>query len=88
MVQDNTNPEIDRKSLLQRKDFIGDMVKVFEEFAHDKSKIAELKESLDPLFTSPGGRKLHEPLDDEHFLDLIKKAETLCLDKLMGSKFS
>lgn len=87
-IEDNTNPEIDRKSLLERKDFIGDMVKVFEEFSHDKTKIAELKESLDPLFTSPGGRKLHEPLDDEHFLDLIKKAETLCLDKLMGGEFS
>ena len=86
-IEDNTNPEIDRKSLLERKDFIGDLVKLFEEFSHDKTKIAELKESLDPLLTSPGGRKLHEPLDDEHFLDLIKRAETLCLDKLIGSEF-
>jgi DNA repair exonuclease SbcCD nuclease subunit len=87
-IEDNTNPEIDRKLMLERKDFIGDLVKVFEEFSHDKAKIAELKESLNPLFTSPGGRKLHEPLNDEHFLDLIKKAETLCLDKLMGDGFS
>ena len=87
-IEDNTNPEIDRKLLLERKDFIGDLVKVFEDFSHDKTKIAELKKSLDPLFTSPGGRKLHEPFDDEHFLDLIKKAETLCLDKLMGDEFS
>ncbi|MEA2074378.1 MAG: DNA repair exonuclease [Euryarchaeota archaeon] len=82
-IEDNTNPEIDRKSLLERKDFIGDLVKLFEEFSHDKTKIAELKDSLAPLFTSPGGRKLLEPVDDEHFLDLIKRAETLCLDKLM-----
>jgi DNA repair exonuclease SbcCD nuclease subunit len=86
-IEDNTNPEIDRKSLLERKDFIGDMVKVFEEILHDKTKIAELKESLDPLFASTSGRKIHEPLDDEHFLYLIKKAETLCLDKLMGANF-
>lgn len=83
-IEDNTNPEIDRKSLLERKDFIGDLVRLFEEFSHDKTKIAELKEFLEPLFTSPGGRKLLEPIDDEDFLDLIKKAETLCLDKLGG----
>ncbi|NQE45387.1 DNA double-strand break repair protein Mre11 [ANME-1 cluster archaeon GoMg2] len=83
-IEDNTNPNIDRKSLLKRKDFIGDLVKQFEDFSQDENKIAELKESLDPLFTSPGGRKLLEPIDDVNFLDLIKKAETLCLDKLMG----
>lgn len=83
-IEDNTNPNIDHKSLLERKDFIGDLVKQFEEFSHDENKILDLKESLDPLFTSPGGRKLLEPIDDKHFLALIKKAETLCLDKLMG----
>ena len=87
-IEDNTNPEIDRKSLLEREDFIGDLVKLFEEFSHDETKIDELKESLDTLFTSPGGRKLLEPIDDEHFLDLIKKAETLSLDKLIGGEFS
>jgi len=84
-IEDNTNPKIDRKSLLERKDFIGDLAKLFEDFSDEEDRIAELKESLDPLFTSPGGRKLLEPVDDEHFLDLIKKAETLCLDKLMGA---
>ncbi|MCK4398223.1 MAG: DNA repair exonuclease [Methanophagales archaeon] len=87
-IGDNTNPEIDRKSLLEREDFIGDLVKLFEEFSHNETKIAELKESLEPLFTSPGGRKLLEPIDDEYFLDLIKKAETLCLDKLVGGEIS
>jgi DNA repair exonuclease SbcCD nuclease subunit len=87
-IEDNTNPEIDRKSLLEREDFIGDLVKLFEEFSHDETKIAELRESLEPLFTSPGGRKLLETIDDEHFLDLIKKAEALCLDQLMGDEFS
>ncbi len=87
-IEDYTNPEINRKSLLERKDFIGDLLKLFEEFSHDENKMAELKESLDPLFTSPSGRKLLESRDDEHFRDLIKKAETLCLDKLIGGKFT
>lgn len=87
-IEDYTNPEINRKSLLERKDFIGDLVKLFEDFSHDENKIAELKESLDPLFTSPGGRKLLESIDDEHFRVLIEKAEALCLDKLMGDEVS
>ena len=82
----NTNPEIDRESLLERKDFIGDLVKLFEEFYHDEDKVVELKEPLGPLFTSLGGRKFLEDVDDEHIIDLIKKAETLCLDKLMGDE--
>ncbi len=87
-IEDYTNPEIDRKSLLERKDFIGDLVKLFEEFSHDENKIAELKETLDPLFTSPSGRKLLEPINDEDFLDLLKKTETVCLDKLIGGELS
>jgi exonuclease SbcD len=87
-IEDYTNPEIDRKSLLERKDFIGDLVKLFEEFSHDENKIAELKETLDPLFTSPSGRKLLEPINDEDFLDLLKKTETVCLDKLSGGELS
>ncbi len=87
-IGDNTNPEIDRKSLLERKDFIGDLVKLFEEFSHDENKIAELKEFLEPLFTSPSGRKLLESIDDEHFRYLIKRTEALCLDQLMGGEFS
>ncbi len=83
-IEDNTNPEIDRKSLMERKDFVGDLVKLFEECSHDENKIAELKESLDPLFSSSGGRKFLELINNEHLLGLVKKAETLCLDKLKG----
>jgi DNA repair exonuclease SbcCD nuclease subunit len=79
----NTNLEIDRKSLLERKDFIGDLLKLFEEFYNDENKRAELKDSLEPLFTSQGGRKMLEPINDEQLFNLIKKAETLCLDKLL-----
>lgn len=82
----NTNPEIDRNSLLNRKNFIGDLINLFEEFYSDAEKISELKKSLEPLFNSSGGRKFLKSIDDEHFLDLIKKAETLCLDNLIKEK--
>lgn len=83
-IEDNTNPEIDRKSMLERKDFIGDLIRLFAECSNDENKIAELKESLNSLFSSPSGRKFLEQIDNEHLLDLVKKAETLCLDKLVG----
>ncbi len=83
-IEDKTNPNIDQKSLLKREDFIGDLVRLFDEIYHDDEGISELKKSLDPLFRSPIGRKLIEPVDDEQFLELIKKAEKLCLFKLGG----
>lgn len=79
----NTNSKIDRNSLLEHDDFIGDLVKLFEEVYHHEKKRDGLKEFLEPLFTSPSGRKLLEIYNDEDFSDLLKKAESLCLDKLM-----
>lgn len=85
---DNTGPEVDRQSLLGRKDFIGDLLRLFEECYQDKNKIATLQESLAPLFASPGGRRFLQPLPVEDLLEVIKKAETLCLDKLLGNQYS
>jgi len=85
-IVDNTYPEIDRESLLEREDFISDLVNLFEEFSQDAEKIAELKESLDPLFDSSLGRKILESRDDKQLLDLMKKAETRCLDILVRSE--
>jgi len=82
-IKNNTKPEIDRKSLLKQEDFIGDLVKLFEEFYHDDNKRVELKKLLEPLFTSSGGRKLLEEIDDKYLIELIEKAEALCLDKLI-----
>jgi len=82
----NTNSEIDRDSLLNRKDFIGDLINLFEEFHNGKKEISELKKSLELLFLSAGGRKFLEPIDDEHLHNLIKKAETICLDKFPEEK--
>jgi len=83
-IINEVNPTIDREALLAREDFIGDLVKLFEETYHDAKKREELKEFLEPLFSSRMGRKLLEEYDDEHLLLLIKKAEALCLDKLIG----
>ena len=82
-IEDRTNAEIDWKALRKRKDFKGDLAKQFEEFAENKGRIVELRDALMPLFTSPGGRKFLEPLNNKDLPDLVKKAETVCFDKLI-----
>lgn len=79
----NTSSKIDRTSLLHRDDFIGDILKLFEESLHNKQLRDDLKVMLNPLFTSPSGRKLLEDIDDEEFTELLKKAESRSIDELM-----
>jgi exonuclease SbcD len=81
-IVDNTYSEINRESFLEREDFISDLVNLFEEFSQNPEKRSELREPLDQLFASSIGRKILESLDDEQLIDLMKRAETLCLDKL------
>lgn len=87
-IVDITYPEINRESLLEREDFISDLLKLFEDLSQDAEKRAEFRKTLEPLFTSSIGRKILESPDDEQLIDLMKKAETLCLDILMRSELS
>jgi DNA repair exonuclease SbcCD nuclease subunit len=79
----STRSKIDKKSLLQRDDFIGDLLKLFEESLHNKQMSNELKEMLNSLLTSPGGRKFLESIDDKDFAELLRKAESLTINELM-----
>jgi len=85
-IVDNTYSEIDRESLLEREDFISDLVNLFEEISENTDRRSDIRASLDPLFTSNIGRKILESFDDEQLIDLMKKAETLCLDVLVRSE--
>ncbi len=78
-----TKPEVDRKQLLERRDFIGDLARSFEESYRDKQQRENLKEFLDPLIESPSGRKFLESYDDEEFIEILRRAEAICLDELM-----
>lgn len=85
-IVDNTYPEIDRESLLEREDFISDLVNLFEEISQNSEKRSDLRESIDLLFASNIGRKILESPDDEQLIDLMKRAETRCLDILVRSE--
>jgi len=69
--------------LLQRDDFYGDLVKLFEESLHNTQMSNELKEKLTPLLASPGGRKYLESIDDKEFIEMLRKAESLAINELM-----
>ena len=82
-IQNRTEPEIDRDILLEREDFIGGLLNLFEEYYSDKEKIANVVEALNPLYSSPSGRKLLETSDYDTLISLLKKAEKVCLDRMI-----
>ena len=74
------SPEINKDELLKQDNFIGDLLKLFEETSAG-NKLEELRINLEPLFTAASARRLLNELDDEHLIGLLKKAEEVCLDK-------
>ncbi len=82
-IKDRTRIPIDRKKLLEREDFVGDLIRIFDEFCQDKALRKDLKIDLEELFSSPGGRKWLNPYADEEILELLHRAESVCLDKLL-----
>ncbi len=80
-IRDESRPNIDRETLLMREDFTGDLVRLVEEVLSGADK-KDYQQVLEPLFnSSPASRKLLVSLDTDNLNSLIKKAETLCLDK-------
>jgi DNA repair exonuclease SbcCD nuclease subunit len=83
-IVNNTQPDIDRDTLLNREDFIGDLVRLFERYYQDKENITELKRYLEPLFTSINVRGFLDTIDDDTLIELVREAEAMCLDRLFG----
>jgi exonuclease SbcD len=85
-IVNKTEMSIDRDLLKQQSNFIGDLMQLFDELKSDEIKRSNLLSELDPLFTSPVGRKL-DPIQLDDTLDLIKNAENYCLSRLpVGNK--
>jgi hypothetical protein len=71
---------------MRRRDFIGDLVRVYSEFLKGEDEKEELRKYLEPLFTSADGIKLLSSIETKDFLELIKKAETLSLDRILSAE--
>jgi DNA repair exonuclease SbcCD nuclease subunit len=80
----NTSMPIERSILLERKDFVGDLVRIVDEIFKDEESLESLKTSLEPLFKSAKGRKVIKDIDKEELMGLVHRAEGLLLDNIMS----
>ena len=68
--------------LLNRKDFIGDIVKIADSLHQNEKPLKSIRKSIEPLFSSAQGRKFLESIDEEELIDLLQKAENMLLDNI------
>ena len=80
----NTSMPIERSVLLERKDFVGDIVRIVDDICQDEESLESLKTSLEPLFKSAKGRKVIKDIDKEELMGLVHRAEGLLLDNIMS----
>ena len=72
----------DVESLREGKDFIADLVNLFDIEGKAES-FEDLKEVLKPAFETWQGKKYLHDLSDEEMKDFLVQAKSLCLDKLL-----
>ena len=80
----NTSMPIERSILLERKNFVGDIVRIVDDICQDEESLESLKTSLGPLFESAKGRKVIKDIDKEELMGLVHRAEGLLLDNIMS----
>ena len=85
-IKIETSSPIDREKLREAGDFIGEVVGMYDELYEKETERQKLIEAMQSLFESPRGRKYLEMFDDDEILELIKKAELLSIDLLMGGE--
>lgn len=83
-IKVETSSPIDREKLRDSGDFIGEIVGMYDELYEKETERQKLNEALQPLFDSRRGMKYLEIIDDDELLELIKNAELLSIDLLMG----
>ena len=72
----------DVESLREGKDFIADLINLFEVEGKGES-FADLEDVLKPAFETWQGKKYLCDLSDEEIKDFLAQAKSLCLDKLL-----
>ena len=70
------------KSLREGKDFISDLIVLFENMEKEESFL-DLKQALKPVFETWQGKKYFNDLSDKEIKNILSEAKSLCLDKLL-----
>ena len=87
-IQSTTGSPVDRERVLQREDFLGDLVRLCDEFQEGTDALPELREALRELYAHSGARQYLEgglPSDDE-LRALLGSAEEECLTALVDEE--
>lgn len=82
-IVDRTRPAVDVAERRRSQDIIGDFLRLVEEYESDDTKMAELGESLKPLFEDRRLRKVLSVPSSKELRELLNQAEGLCLDRLL-----
>lgn len=78
-----TRPRLDRASLLEREDLLGEILRMAEATREDTDSLLELRDAaLGKLFGDSRARKTLEPLTETEMARLLDDAESLCMDLL------
>ena len=81
-----TGSPIDRETLRQQTDFIGDLLQLSDDVQNDPASFTTMQDELDELYArgSRANRLLRDFLPTESELrELLSGAEELCLEKLL-----
>lgn len=79
-----TRPRVDRQARAKTDDYIGDLLRLYDEARDDPDIIGSLVDELRELYEHPRARKYvadHLPQDDA-LAAVLAEAETLCFDYL------
>ena len=70
------------ESLREGKDFVSDLIVLFENMEKEESFLG-LKQALKPVFETWQGKKYLNDLSDKEIKNILSEAKSLCLDKLL-----
>ena len=85
-IQLNTASPVDREEVMQRQDFVGDLARLREELQKSPDALAEIRESLQALYTRSGARPYLRDalLPDDEIQELLAAVADECVDELVG----
>ncbi|KPK96095.1 hypothetical protein AMJ80_01890 [bacterium SM23_31] len=81
-----TRKQIDIESRRKTADLLGDFLNIVEEIRNNPEMMTLLRGQLAEFYNHPRAKKILAGIDDETLLHLLDKAESHCLDLLIGEK--
>lgn len=82
-----TRPPVDLSVRRSARDFLGQLLRAFEEARTDHASRERLRSALAPLYNHPRARTyLGDPPDGHELEELIAEAESLCADMFMDDE--